>query len=341
MRQIDLNLDVPSPLALAGQAHAAVTVILPDAAALPGRPVVCFGFPGGGYGRRYYTFDMPGASSGGEAGWHARRGWIFVACDHLGVGDSWIPPTDTLDYESIAETNRVVVGSVLERLAAGGLADGFPAITDPVTIGLGQSMGGCFTIVLQAHHRVFDAVGILGYSAIHTSVPSRPGQPIVPMPWVTRRSDMSDPVILNPEDLAAPVPAEPGDGAANPWSWAFHYDDEPAEVVAADMRPADPLPAWKSATIPACALKMVAPGTVSTEAAAIRTPVLIAAGERDVMADPRSEPRAYISSPDITVVVVPRMAHMHNFASTREVLWSRIQSWGDAVAAAVATPGGA
>jgi pimeloyl-ACP methyl ester carboxylesterase len=81
---------------------------------------------------------------------------------------------------------------------------------------------------------------------------------------------------------------------------------------------------------------MVAPGTVAPEAAAIRVPVLVVAGERDVVPDPWIEPNAYRSATDITVFVCPRMAHMHNFASTREILWSRLHSWGATVAQSTA-----
>jgi len=61
--------------------------------------------------------------------------------------------------------------------------------------------------------------------------------------------------------------------------------------------------------------------------------VLVAVGERDVVPDPWMEPKAYKRSADITVFVCPTMAHMHNFASTRERFWTRLHSWGEAVAA--------
>jgi hypothetical protein len=63
-------------------------------------------------------------------------------------------------------------------------------------------------------------------------------------------------------------------------------------------------------------------------------PVFVGVGERDVVPAPREEPRAYPRSPDITVAVYPRMAHMHNMASTREQLWRRLHGWGESVAAA-------
>ena len=66
---------------------------------------------------------------------------------------------------------------------------------------------------------------------------------------------------------------------------------------------------------------------------AVGVPVFIGVGERDVCPDPRAKPRAYGNSPDITVCIVPRMAHMHNFAGTREVLWARLEYWTRGIAA--------
>jgi hypothetical protein len=39
-------------------------------------------------------------------------------------------------------------------------------------------------------------------------------------------------------------------------------------------------------------------------------------GERDVVADPRGEPRACSSAASVDLFVCQRMAHMHNFAGT-------------------------
>ncbi len=81
---------------------------------------------------------------------------------------------------------------------------------------------------------------------------------------------------------------------------------------------------WGSASVPACAVTMMTPGSVAAEAAAIDVPVLVACGERDVVPSPAAERSAYPNSPDVRVVVVPGMAHMHNFARTRTVVWQAI-----------------
>jgi hypothetical protein len=41
----------------------------------------------------------------------------------------------------------------------------------------------------------------------------------------------------------------------------------------------------------------------------------------------RQQPRRLPASSDITLVVIPEMAHMHNFADTRAQLWDRFYAW--------------
>jgi pimeloyl-ACP methyl ester carboxylesterase len=346
---VELVIDVTGDAAIGMPARTAATVHLPAASALSSPPVVCFAFPGGGYSRRYYTLDLPGggSTSAGQADWHAARGWIFVSCDSLGFGDATAPGGDVLTYENIARGNKATVAAVMARLESGTLADGYPPVTGATTLGIGQSMGGCFTIVLQGQHQVFDGIASLGFSAIHTVVPSRPGAPAAAWPWVLRGSDLASPTILNQAALAAATGptlagqdslAAAAEAGEHPFAWAFHWDTEPADIVATDMAVGTdtydgPLPPWRSPSTPSCGIYMVAPGTVATEAASITVPVLIAVGERDVVPNPWLEPAAFKSSTDISLFVCPRMAHMHNFADTRQELWARIHTWGAGVAA--------
>jgi pimeloyl-ACP methyl ester carboxylesterase len=348
---IELTIDVTEAAGLGMPAQVAATVHLPDGP-LADPPVVCFAFPGGGYCRRYYSFDMPDSvGGGGEAGFHTDRGWIFVGVDHLGFGESTVPEGNALSYEIIARGNHAAVQAVMQNLEAGTLKPGLAPVTGATRLGIGQSMGGCFSIVMQGQLETFDGVGLLGYSGIHTVVPTRPGAPPAVWPWVLRGSSLDNPHIVNKAALAAAAGPQLGSEAAvsdvavageHPYQWSFHYDDEPADVVALDMAASagtlSPLPAWRSATTPPCGLYMVAPGTVATEAASITVPVLVAVGERDVVPDPWMEPKAFKSSSDITVFVCPRMGHMHNFAHTRQRFWSRIHAWGTGVALLKAEP---
>jgi alpha-beta hydrolase superfamily lysophospholipase len=346
MDSYEIQIDVTASGGLGRPAVTASTVMLPDPGKLPSAPIVCFAYPGGGYSRGYYTFDSSGATQGGQAAWHAHRGWIFIACDHLGTGDSTGHDSEDdpeLSYEAMALANDATAAEILARLEAGTLVPGYPPVRHPVRIGLGHSMGGCLTIIAQALCQTYDAVGILGFSAVHTSIPTKPGSPSITSAWALRSSLPRTPRILNRAALetgirlgpTTVIESEPAD--EHPYAWAFHFDDEPADIVAADLRAnarssGAPLPAWRSAAHPPAARYMVTPGVVATEAACITVPVLVAAGERDVIPNLPLEALAYRSSHDVTLYRGARMAHLHNFANTRQLLWERIHLWAEAAA---------
>jgi hypothetical protein len=334
---VELDIDVTEAAGLGVDVHTCVTVTFSDSCAAASQPIVAFAWPGGGYNRNYYLLDLPGHSSG-QAGWHAGRGWIFVACDHLGVGDSSASDPDLLQFEDMASINAATTQGVLALLAAGDISPHLPPIGAPVVIGVGQSRGASLVIVQQAHHGSFDGIAVLGYSAIHTSPKSRPGQPAVPQPWVVRGTAPRSAILLNRHQVdreSMALALAPGSPDVHPFAWCFHYDDVDSALVQRDMSDFPNrhgnLPVWGDTFVPVMSRAMLTPGVIASEAASVTVPVLAAFGERDVAGDPWSEPGAYRSCADITVSVTQRMGHMHNFASTREQLWIRIEQWASTV----------
>jgi hypothetical protein len=328
VKKLELRIDVSKAVALPGPLEVALSVYLPDPARLAPRPIVMAAFPGGGYSRGYFDMHFPGHEGYSQAEHHAAAGLVFIAGDHLGVGDSSIPDFSRLSIEMIAAGNDCAVREVLARLEAGTLSPGFPALRRPVRIGIGQSMGGCITIVMQGRHRTYDAIAPLGYSAIHTVLPQRSE--------AARQKSMQGHRHQRGEDLATLSVAESSQSIED-FVYPFHWEDVPRDILDADMAGGYPLrktaPPFGSLTIPSCAIQMMAPGCVAEEAAAVTVPVLVGDGERDTCPDPLAEPGAFRSSRDVSVYVVPRMAHMHNFASTRARLWQRLLHWSQAVAA--------
>jgi alpha-beta hydrolase superfamily lysophospholipase len=332
VRTLELTLDVTEAAGLGQPAHIALTVTAPDE--VPDNPIVCFAKPGAGYSRGYFTEDLPGPGCGAQAEWHAARGWVFVSVDHLGVGQSSQHDSERLTFSSVVGASLAAESDVRQKLAAGTLIDGLGPIEPATTIGIGQSMGGSLTIVQQGRHHCYDGIGVLGYSPQRTVPPTAPGTAPLPLPWVPRDTDPADGVITNAPALAEMGGAGFASDDISVLAWGFHYDDVDPAVVRRDMEdyPArhGDLPPWGSATIPATAvLWCLAPGSTLAEAAAIRAPVLVALGERDVLVDPRGEPRAYESAASVDLFVCPRMAHMHNFAGTRELFWRRIETWAE------------
>ena len=281
-------------------------------AEVPERPVVAFAFPGGGYSRGYYDIRHDGDAYS-QAAFHVARGWVVVTCDHLGVGDSDQPDPSTLTIEVLADANDATVRGVLAAL------DVIPGLV----IGMGQSMGGCLSVVTQARQRTFDALAVLGYSAIHTQMPSPAGR--IELSAVERgHIDVAD-----TDRTTAEI------GGIDAFRWAFHADDTDPALVEADMVGGYPMrttaPAWGSVSLPPAAVAMMTAGVIAAEAALVDVPVFVGCGARDVVPDPRAEPAAYAASDDITVLVVPGMAHMHNFAPTRAQLWHRLHGWGESL----------
>lgn len=308
----DVRVDVTAAVGTGEELTVAATVWLPDDLAEGGRRTVLFGYAGGGYTREYWDLHLPGHSGYSEVEHHLSSGHIFVACDHLAVGDSDVPQV-RLDYDAVARANAHAAREIMSNLKVGTLADGIAPIEIGATAALGQSFGGFLLIIAQGTEPLFDGIGVLGYSA---------RDPQTPWP-----ADLSLDDVLN---LRA------GNGLDHPLTRWFHYPDVPEDIVLADMTK---LPGtlssgapWSTPSNPGGpALQSVRrprdPGVVAAEAACITGPVLVIAAEVDVVLEPSLEPTAYPASTHVTTAVVPQMAHMHNFASTRVRLWEIIEDW--------------
>jgi len=313
--KIDLVIDVTGVAALPGPLHIAATVHLPDPIRLVHTPIVIFAAPGGGYARRYFDLAILGHTDYSQAKHHIERGLILVAYDHLGVGESSVTGLDVMTIEMIAAANDQAVRKIADLLGEGAIDRDFPAVPGATRIGIGQSMGGGVTMIMQGRHRTFDAIASLGYSAIHTRRGSHTAEMLA-------HSRTTDPRSLSAGASSAKIQEQRRHD--------YHWDDVPEDIVAVDMAEPPPRknpPPWGSSTIPNCGFAMLSPGYVKEEAATIDVPVLCAMGERDVVPDPHAEPSAFRRSRDISICVIPRMAHMHNFASTRTLLWDRIAGW--------------
>jgi pimeloyl-ACP methyl ester carboxylesterase len=323
MRKVELRVDVTTAAALGRPQVVAGTAYLPDKRR-PDRPVVVFASPGGGYSRNYFDMHFPRVEGYSEAQYHTSRGFVFVAHDHLGVGDSSIDAIDELRVETIADAAHAFVRNVVGQLRQGTLDPALAPVVSPFVLGIGQSMGGGITLIMQGRHRTFDAIVPLGISAIHTTLPQRTAEQHKACRDIFMFSRQTPLEELLVSVTGTQVPD---------FLYPFHWDDEPPEVRDADLSGGYPLrqscPPFGSSTVPRCAVAMNSPGFFTPEVARIDVPVLMAYGERDVSHDMRREPTAFMSSNDVSVFIVPRMAHMHNFADTRHILWQRVADWAE------------
>jgi pimeloyl-ACP methyl ester carboxylesterase len=301
-QKIDFKIDVSPGVQLAATLH------MPAPERLTARPTLFIALPGGGYNRMYYDLPEPGYS---QAEYHAEQGIATVALDHLGVGESTIPAPEACTLNHVADANAASLGPLLEMLAKG--IGGAPAIIPGAIVGVGQSMGGFIATAMQARHRCFDAIALLGASAVCTRMPS-----------------------ISPEGpFRYAGDADPFKSAMHmfgtiDWRYGFHWEDVPEHLVAIDVANKPPvlgaLAPWSSPTTPAI-FNLVLPGVIAQEAAIIDVPVLLAMGERDVTQDPLRELAAFQSATDLALAVFPKMAHMHNFAGTRVSMWKRLRAF--------------
>jgi pimeloyl-ACP methyl ester carboxylesterase len=335
-RQLDLKIPLPVGGQFPEPVTMAATIFLPEAVT-PGGPVL-FLVPGAGYSRGYFDMRPEGFSGYSEADYHVGRGTIVVAMDHLGVGESSLPTDDQLIYpvgeaggprfKSPSPFTMQVMGAAcdagvraaLAGLREGRLVEGLGPLEPGAAIGVGQSMGGFVVVMAQANHATFDAVGALGSSFTQTRLARRPGAryPVRNVP---------------PAQLLAA-----GAGDADMQA-AFHWPDEPAALVEADMSPNSDAP-WRSRAVPKCASELMLPGVFGREAAAVRVPVFLAYGEEDVTPEPLYDVAAFRSTCDIRLAIIPGMAHMHNFAAPRAHLWRRLDGFVRGVAEGRAMRGG-
>ena len=291
-----------------------------------------FASPGGGYSRGYYDLPAFRGELYSEAEHHTAQGIIFIAYDHLGVGDSSCPDEE-LTISLIAAANDAAIREMVGMIEGGTLSPRLPPLGSFFKIGIGQSMGGAMTIVMQGAHGTFDAIIPLASSAIHPCLPQR-------SPEADRRSEegwssqgsRDVPRLRDAAELAQYIAD---------YVYPFFWDDVPAEIINADQAGGFPVrrqsPSWGSKTIPRCASLFMTRGCIAAEAAAVTVPVLVCVGERDTCPEPRAEPTAFARATDVSVFMVPKMAHMHNFASTRRILWERIVGWSRFIAKARST----
>ncbi|HEX5120521.1 MAG TPA: hypothetical protein VFW65_35530 [Pseudonocardiaceae bacterium] len=250
----------------------------------PSQPaeVVVLCYPGGGYGRGYFDLHPAGHDGYSQAEHHAGRGMAVVALDHArGCG-----------IAEVAARNAHAAGEVLRQLSA-----------DVPVVGVGHSMGAAVLTVQQAEHHCFDAIALLGWSAIRTALPPAEG--------ISARSRAH-------------------------FRWAYHWDDEPDWLVDADIGPDYPergpeCPPWGSATRPVPVADVLRPRFVASWAERVDVPVFLGFGERDVAADPLAEPTVYAASPRVEVGRFERVAHLHNFGPGRERVWDRLVRFYDDV----------
>jgi pimeloyl-ACP methyl ester carboxylesterase len=292
---------------VATAAGLAVTIIEPDRD-WNGRVLYCL--PGGGMSREYFDLAAPGYSMANHL---AGQGFTSVLIDHPGVGESPVPDDPwTLTPHRVADADAQAVAEVHARI--GGLP-----------IGVGHSMGAMLTATVQARHRSYAGIGLLGFAQIRDYGATELAGHLS----AEERLVLDDPdalaeqlVTLAQARFSRALPR--GTTARSPF-----------------LLGGMPVPEVALAAIDRCASNLIAVCGLGAmlkcarpELREIDVPVFIGYGERDITGDARDTANALPRCRDITLYELPAAGHNHNVAPNREQLWDRLGQWALGVAAA-------
>jgi pimeloyl-ACP methyl ester carboxylesterase len=291
MNQVE-SIAVRVPVNVLGEAHFVAVKIYKSKNEHPKKAVFCF--PGGSYNKCYFDIFVNNGENYSLAKSLANDGNIVICVDHLGVGDSTKPADGgALTRSVLADAGATAADYVIEGLEAGTLIPAWPPIADIPRVGVGHSLGGLVLLSLQARHKTFDAIAILGWS----------NQPMS----VAHDIFASEPYVQVDRTILRPF---------------FHLDDVPENIIVADDLNAERVPSG-------ILVEGQRANISKADAQTVAVPVFICYGERDLCPNPHLEPSTYPNSDDITMFRLMNSAHNHNFASSRLEFFRRLSSWID------------
>jgi pimeloyl-ACP methyl ester carboxylesterase len=296
-----LRVDV-SDVAPAGVHELAAEIFEPDE--VGDEPVVLCCLPGGGMSRGYFDVQAPPEFGNYSMARHlADRGFVVVTLDPPAVGESDAPDDGyVLTPDVVADADAAAFARVLEQ---------WPGARP---IGVGHSAGALLTVVQQARHRTYRALGLLGFgNGGHERFALSMTELGVGEDPVALRAAIVD---LTRQRFDRPLPR----GSTATSDFLLGGMDVPPPVLEA-------LGSVKSCLLAVVGLTSMIPGSVGPEMAAIDVPVFLGLGDRDIAGEPRGIPAYFTGSHDISLFVLAGTGHNHNVSPRREQLWDRLAAW--------------
>ncbi len=323
--RIDVSEAVPHP----GRFELAVDVVVPHERAIDSPPVALVCLPGGFLSRRYFDLGTAGERSYSFAQAMAARGFVTLAIDHLGIGESSKPePVEAgfaFGVEVVARANQLALERALERLGRGDAEAGIPAMRCGSTIGVGHSMGSVLTVEQQAIARPHRALVLFSFTTR--------GLPLFLN--ADQRQYANDPERARRElgalarrSYATPYPAR-AEGAEGDRRAAFGVGTAPPLAEAL-------LHAASTDLLALGGLLSMLPGGYAPSAAAIDVPVYVLIGDHDLHGE-RGVRAELPRSPSVTIRTLEDCWHCHLVANSRAAIFREIPIWIADVLAADAT----
>ncbi len=273
--------------------------------------VVCL--PGGAMSKRYFDLrGVDGDDAFSMAAHLARRGFVVASLDHPGVGDSDAPDDEyTLTPPVVADTDAAAVRALVDAVRSGRVGGLGPDAARRV-IGCGHSMGGLLTVHVQARHRVYDALALLGFGGGGLPQVLTPDELAVahdPTAALAVLASLVRERFGRPRSLARTV--------SSPNLLRVPVSDEAIAVV----------DTCASYLLNQCGLWSMLPGVSDAEMASVDVPVLIGVGDQDITGPPHRIPGSFTGSCDVTLYVCPESGHNHHVMPNRALLWDRLVAW--------------
>ncbi len=287
-------------------------LVLPEPENLPPQPRVLFCLPGGGMTRGYFDLETEGdrSYSFGEA--MARKGHVVVLVDHLGLGDSSQPEDGFLLHPGVLAAATAETVGKLQDLFRNGQIEGFPALPEFLSIGVGHSMGAMLTALTQGRFRPYDAVIILGAG---------------PYGLYDFLDEKLKPLANEPEKANSELEGilRAGNGDAY---WVLPASPESKQMFrGGDRRGASTLRDVRCHLLAVAGMFSMIPGSWAPECASIEVPVFIAFGDEDLCDSPHAVPAYFSASPHVSLSVLPQTGHTHFIFPSREILWRQVDDW--------------
>ncbi len=313
------RIDVSDAVAFPGRHELAVDVVVPRDLPDGADPVALVCLPGGFLSRRYYDLDPGGDGRYSFAEAMTDRGFVVLAIDHLGIGESSKPDPIEAGYsfgvEVVARANQLALERALERLAQGDPDQAIPATRCRATIGVGHSMGSALTVEQQAAARPHRALVLFSFTT--RGVPAFLND--------DQRRHANDPVRARRElgrlaqrSFGSPYPARANDSEADRRA-AFGVGTAPPAAE-------ELLHAASTDLLGLAGLLSMIPGGYAPSAAEIDVPVYILVGDHDLHTE-RGLRDELPKAPVVTTRTLEDCWHCHFVANTRATIWSELPTW--------------
>ena len=312
VRRSTVDVDVAA-VAPAGCTRIAIDIFVPQD--LGPRPLLWVCIPGGGISRKYFDLDVAGQEGAFSMARHlAARGDLVVTVDPPGVGGSDAPDDGyTLTPLVVADVLAGAIETLQEALgrdAIGGAELG--VVTPRATVGLGHSAGALLVAFQQAHHRSYDVLALLGFSA--SGLPGVLNEE--ELGYAGRPKEFAEVVgLLTKARFGDPLPERSTSDARGIEPNAVSTDVDVA-LAAASAR-----------LLALVGMSAIVPGSTQPELDELRVPIFAALGEHDLAGALGALPSQLPACGDLTLFLLDGAGHNHNVAVNRQVLWDRVARW--------------